>query len=45
MSAEHVATGSSWEMPVSLKPGMYELIVTIKTGDNITGSRLGFNVE
>ena len=45
MSAEHVITGSSWEMPISLKPGMYELIVSIKTGDNITGSRLGFNVE
>ncbi len=45
MAADHAITGSSWEMPISLKPGMYELIVTIKTGNVTAGSRLGFNVE
>jgi hypothetical protein len=44
-SADQIITGSNWEMPVSLKPGMYELIVTIKTGNMTAGSRLGFNVE
>ncbi len=41
----HSATASSWEMPVSLKPGIYRLNVLIKTGNVNTRSSLDFTVE
>ncbi len=44
-SADHLVTGASWSLPISLRPGKYHVEVRVRTDGKAVHSTLNFEVE